>query len=100
MQRFPRILLFSVLVTLSFAFVGCGLTSEEILKATTLRLCDKVTSPTSVSFSNPEILAELKKRNAAQCATQNILDANRIEHQKAQELERERNKNDGGGGDY
>ena len=77
MHRFLQF--FNVLVTLSFAFVGCGLTSEEISKAMTLTLCETVTSPTSVSFSNRDILAELKKRNAAQCVTQDIFDASRIE---------------------
>ncbi len=100
MHRFPRTLSLSVLATLSFAFVGCSLTPEEILKTSTATLCERVTSPTSVSFGNRNILAELKKRNAAQCATPDILDANRIEHQKAQALERERNQNDGGGGGY
>ena len=100
MHRSPRILSFSVLLTLSFAFVGCGLTSDEILTATTPTLCETVTSPTSVDFSNQDILAELNKRGAAKCATQDILDANLIEHRKAQEHERKRNQNDGGGGGY
>ncbi|MEC8695229.1 MAG: hypothetical protein VXX88_08680 [Pseudomonadota bacterium] len=60
MHSFHRILAFSVLVTLSFALVGCCLTSEEILKATTPILCETVSSFTSVSFSKHEILAELK----------------------------------------
>ena len=98
MCHFTRILSFSMLAVLSFALVGCGLTSEEILKATTPTLCETVTSPTSIDFSNRDILAELEKRNAAQCATQDILDAKSAEHQKA--LERERNQNDGGGGSY
>ena len=100
MRHFSRILSFNVLAVLSLALVGCGLTSEEIRKATTPTLCETVTSPTSVDFSNRDILAELKKRNAAQCATQDILDARSAEHQKAQGLERERNQNDGGGGGY
>lgn len=100
MRHFSRILSFNVLAVLSLALVGCGLTSEEIGKATTLALCETVTSPTNVDFSNRDILAELKKRNAAQCATQDILDARSAEHQKAQALERERNQNDGGGGGY
>ncbi len=100
MHLFPRMLAFSVLVTLSFAFVGCGLTSEEILKATTPMLCETVTSPTSIDFRNRDILAELNKRNAAQCATQDILHANLLEHRKAQALERERSQNDGGDGGY
>lgn len=98
MCHFTRILSFSMLAVLSFALVGCGLTSEEILKATTPTLCETVTSPTSIDFSNRDILTELKKRNAAQCATQDILDAKSAEHQKA--LERERKQNDGGGGSY
>ena len=100
MFRFSRILSLSLLGPLSFLFVGCGLTSEEILKAKTLTLCKTVTSPTSVDFSNRDILAELKKRNATQCATRDILDANLAKHRKAQVLEIERNQNDGGGSGY
>ena len=100
MRHFSRIISFNVIAVLSLALVGCGLTSEEIRKATTPTLCETVTLPTSVDFSNRDILAELKKRNATQCATQDILDARSAEHQKAQALERERNQNDGGGGGY
>ena len=55
-------------------------------------------APNSVDFSNDEILAELKRRNSSQCATQEILDSNLADYRKASETERGSGQGDGGGG--
>ena len=53
---------------------------------------------TSVDFRNKEILAELKKRDSAGCATQEILDTRLADYKRAQETEMEGGGGDGGGG--
>ena len=93
MHNVVKMLRVAALGALSFMLSGCGLTSEEIAKSSTQVLCRTVTSPANVDFSNEEILAELDKRNSAQCATQSIRDSNSAEYRKAQEAER----NQGGG---
>ena len=98
MRNIRRLLTLSILSILFMAVVGCGLTSEEILASNTRALCETVTAPNSVDFSNNEILAELKRRNASQCATQEILDSNLADYTRASETKRGSGQGDGGGG--
>ena len=98
MRNISRLLTLSGLTILFVSIVGCGLTPEEILTSNTRVLCETVTAPNSVDFSNDEILAELKRRNSSQCATQEILDSNLADYRKASETERGSGQGDGGGG--
>ena len=98
MRNKQRSLTYVFLSGLVLSIVGCGLTSEEILNSSTQALCETVTAPTSVDFRNKEILAELKKRDSAGCATQEILDARLADYKRAQETEMEGGGGDGGGG--
>ena len=98
MRNKQRALAWVFLSGLILLIVGCGLTSEEVLKSSTKALCEAVTAPTSADFRNKEILAELKKRDSAGCATQEILDARLADYKRAQKTEMEGGGGDGGGG--
>ena len=98
MRNISRLLTLSIPSILFVSVVGCGLTSGEILLSNTRALCETVTAPNSVDFSNDEILAELKRRNSSQCATQEILDSNLAEYRRASETKRGGGQGDGGGG--
>ncbi len=98
MRNKQRSLTYVFLSGLVLSIVGCGLTSEEILKSSTQALCETVTAPTSVDFRNKEILAELQKRNSAGCATQEILDSKLADYKRAQGTETEGDQGNGGGG--
>ena len=76
---------------------GCGLSSEEIVQMNTQSLCKTVTSPNNIDFKNTEILSELRRRGADQCATPEILQSNL---EAAQEAESNRSGGGGGGGGY
>ncbi len=98
MRNISRLLTLSVPSILFVSVVGCGLTSGEILVSNTRALCETVTAPNSVDFSNDEILAELKRRNSSQCATQEILDSNLADYRRASETKRGGGQGDGGSG--
>ena len=98
MRNKQRTLAWVFLSGVVLSIVGCGLTSEEILMSSTQALCETVTDPTGADFRNKEILAELKKRDSAGCATQEILDARLADYKRAQETEMEGGGGDGGGG--
>ena len=95
MYNVVKIFTAPALGALFLIIAGCGLTSKEIAKSSTQVLCKTVISPANVDFSNEEILAELDRRNSAQCATQSIRDSNLADYIKAQEAE----KNQGGDSD-
>ena len=97
MRNKERSLEWVFLSGLVLSMIGCGLTSGEILKSSTLALCETVTAPTSADFRNKEILDELKKRDSAGCATQEILDSKLADYKRAQETEKEGEHGDGGG---
>ena len=85
---------------LSLIISGCGLSSEDIVQMNTQSLCKTVTSPNNIDFKNTEILSELRKRNADQCATPKILQSNLDAFREAQEAERNQSRGDDGGDGY
>ena len=85
---------------LSLIISGCGLSSEDIVQMNTQSLCKTVTSPNNIDFRNLEILSELRRRSADQCATPEILQSNLEAFRIAQKVERNQSGGDGGGGGY